>query len=296
MLKKLAGLVALALLLTGCSMGKPVAWTAGTGKIKIVTSTNVWGSVANLVAGDLATVDALIYNTNQDPHSFEATARDQLLINEADIVVMNGGGYDDFVEQLVEADPTPAILVNAFQAAGDDQTRNEHIWFDLDQVGDVGAVIGGAIEAIDSSTSDQIWASVDAFRAELATRKAKLDAIAAAGTCFKVFATEPLVDYLLEDAGCVNVTPAEYSKAIEEERDVPPAVMQQALAIVKSKLSFVALNDSVRSAQIDQLLNSSNNPNYGFSELLPQDPDTYEYGGNYLDMVDGWIVTVGEKW
>ena len=78
-----------------------------------MASTNVWGDIAHQISGDLATVDALIYDQNQDPHSFEASARDQLLIENADIVIMNGGGYDDFVEKLVAADDSPAVLINA---------------------------------------------------------------------------------------------------------------------------------------------------------------------------------------
>ena len=143
-LRLIALATATLLALAGCSLAEPERWTAGEGKIKIVASTNVWGSVANLVAGDLATVDAIIYNVNQDPHSYELSAREQLLINNADIVIMNGGGYDDFMQQAIDADPTPAITVDAFMASGEDQTRNEHIWYDVDQVGDVAAEIGRA--------------------------------------------------------------------------------------------------------------------------------------------------------
>jgi zinc/manganese transport system substrate-binding protein len=295
MFKKLATVLALALALTGCSEA-PKHWTAGAGPIKIVTSTNVWGSVASLVAGKHATVTAIISNTNQDPHSYEASARDQLLIEDADIVVMNGGGYDDFMEKLVEADDTPAILVNAYMASGDDETRNEHIWYDVDQVGDVAAVIAGAVEAVDASLFDEAFANVDVIRAELAKRKVTLDGMKSAGSCGKVFATEPLVDYLLEDAGCENVTPAAYSKAIEEERDVPPAVMEESLGLVKSGLSFIAYNSSVQSSQIDELLAAAPDVTpYGFSELLPQDPDTFEYFGDYFMMLDNAITMVGGK-
>ena len=292
MLKKLGLLTAFALLLTGCST-PPEPWTAGTGPIKIVASTNVWGSVANLVAGDTATVTSLIYNSNQDPHSFEASAQDQLDINNADIVIMNGGGYDDFVEKLVEADPTPAILVNAYMAAGEDDGRNEHIWYDVDQVGDVAAVIGGAIETIDPSKSDQVWASVDEFRSQLASRKEKLDIIKNSNSCGKVFATEPLIDYILEDAGCQNVTPAAYSDAIEEERDVPPAVMEECLRIIRDGIEFMAVNGSVSSSQIQELQNAEDGiATFEFSELLQMDPDTGEYEGGYYNLIDGTLMAL----
>ena len=291
MFKRIAISLALVLSLSGCST-PPEPWTAGTGPIKIVASTNGWASVANLVAGEAATVSALIYNTNQDPHSFEASARDQLLIQEADIVIMNGGGYDDFVETLVNADDSPAILVNAYMAAGDEE-RNEHIWYDVDQVGDVAAVIGGAIESVDPSLAEDVWASVDEFRAELAKRKATLDGLKAAGSCGRVFATEPLVDYLLEDAGCENVTPAEFSEAIEEERDVPPAVMEESKRILAAGVEIMAVNESVSSPQIRELQNSEPTlPNLGFGELLPMDPDTGEYYGDYFEMLDGAIMNI----
>jgi zinc/manganese transport system substrate-binding protein len=293
MLKKLGFLTALALLLTGCST-PPEPWTAGTGPIKIVASTNVWGSVANLVAGDTATVSALIYNTTQDPHSFEASAQDQLDINNADIVIMNGGGYDDFVEKLVEADPTPAILVNAYMASGEDDGRNEHIWYDIDQVGDVAAVIGGAIEAIDPSKADQVWSSVEEFKSQLTSRKDKLDSFKTNASCGKVFATEPLIDYLLEDAGCENVTPAAYSEAIEEERDVPPAVMEECKKILAAGVEFVAVNESVSSNQIDELTGSQMTlATFAFGELLPMDEDTGEYYGDYFEMMDGALMSLG---
>lgn len=295
MIKKIGFLVAAALLLTGCST-PPEPWTAGNGSIKIVTSTNVWGSVSNLVAGETATVTSLIYNTNQDPHSFEASAQDQLDINNADIVVMNGGGYDDFVEQLVKADPTPAILVNAYLAAGEDDGRNEHIWYDVDQVGDVAAVIAAAIETVDPSKAEQVQSSLETFKGELTSRKGKLEQLKAEGKCGKAFATEPLIDYLLEDAGCTNVTPAEYSEAIEEERDVPPAVMEECFGIIRDGIDFMAVNESVSSSQIEELQNAEDGiATFGFSELLPMDPDTGEYYGDFFEMIDGAIITVTNK-
>lgn len=287
---RLVALATAALLaLSGCSFAQPERWFAGDGPIKIVASTNVWGSVANLVAGDLATVDAIIYNTNQDPHSYELTARDQLLINNADIVIMNGGGYDDFMQQAVDADPTPAITVNAFMASGDDETRNEHIWYDVDQVGDVAAVIGAAIESIDETKFDEVENRVADFRTKIDARKAQLDALRS--TPKKVFLTEPLVEYLVEDAGYVNLTPTAFSRAIEEDRDVSPAVFESCAELIRSgKVDAIYVNVNTQTSQVMDLQSINYRiPNFGFSELLPQDPDTYEYEGGYFELLDNAI-------
>ena len=287
--------------LAGCAPVQAERWNAGSGKIKIVASTNVWGSVANLIAGDLATVDAVIYNSNQDPHSYELTARDQLLIDNADIVIMNGGGYDDFMQKAVDADSTPAITVDAFMASGDDPNRNEHIWYDVDQVGDVAAVIGAALESIDESKTDQIESRVADFREKIVARKAQLEEHKKELTVAFVteaqknrFLTEPLVAYLVEDAGFRDVTPVEFSRAVEEERDIPPAVLEQAKHLISSgQVGAIYLNNSTQTTHIEALRSvNSNVPNYAFSELRLQDPDTGKYQGGYFELLDAAIKEV----
>lgn len=277
------------LALAGCSSSETIRWHQGTGPIKIVASTDVWGSVANLVAGDLASVDAIIYNVNQDPHSHELTARDQLLINNADIVIMNGGGYDSFMEKAVAADPTPAITVNAYMASGDDQTRNEHIWYDVDQVGDVAAVIGAAIESVDESKTTEVEANVADFRKKISARKAQLDALRA--TPKSAFLTEPLIAYLVQDAGYRNLTPTSFSNAVEEDRDVPPASMREATSLILSgRVNFIAVNSSTVTAQVNSLLALNPEvPNYSFGELLPNKSSTY------FDILDSAIKELEGK-
>ncbi len=283
--KTAAGILALALAaltLTGCT--DQARWQKGIGPIKIVASTNVWGDIAYQIAGEEATVTALIDNVNQDPHSFEASARDQLAVQDADIVIMNGGGYDDFVEALVEADETPAILINAYNASGDDDTRNEHIWYSASQVKDVGNVIFSALETVDRNSTSIYESNLAEFEAQIKLIEIRTAQITETWGGAKVFATEPLIYYLLQDTGMVDITPAEFSEAIEEERDVAPAVMLEAQDAVK-QAKFIAVNSSTRTAQIDQVLSDASATAFGFGELLPQDPDTGEYYGDYFEMM-----------
>ena len=292
--KVAAGILALsvaALTLTGCT--DQARWQKGTGPIKIVASTNVWGDIAYQIAGEEATVTALIDNVNQDPHSFEASARDQLAVQDADIVIMNGGGYDDFVEQMVEADETPAILINAYVASGDDDTRNEHIWYSASQVKDVGNVIFSALETVDRNSTPTYESNLAEFEAQISLIEIRTSEIASAWGGEKVFATEPLIYYLLEDTGMVDITPGEFSEAIEEERDVAPAVMLEAKEALK-QAKFVAVNSSTSTAQIEELLSSHPSAAYAFGELLPQDPDTGEYSGDYFEMMTSALDMIVE--
>lgn len=113
-----AGAAAIALglgALAGCSSSDS---GSEDGTPKIVASTNVYGSIAEAVAGDKAEVESVITDPSADPHSYEASPADAAKITDASLVVYNGGGYDEFVDQALEnASDVPAIAaVEVFTA------------------------------------------------------------------------------------------------------------------------------------------------------------------------------------
>ena len=105
-----------ALALTGCAASGAPAGADDT--ISIVASTNVYGSIAEAVGGDLVTVTSLIDSAAHDPHSFEASAQDQLALSKADLVIENGGGYDPFIDALLGAGSSTAHVITASEASG----------------------------------------------------------------------------------------------------------------------------------------------------------------------------------
>lgn len=175
-------------------------------------------------------------------------------------------------------------MINAYVASGDDDTRNEHVWYSASQVKDVGNVIFSALETVDRNSTPIYESNLAEFEAQIKLIEIRTAEIANAFGGAKVFATEPLIYYLLQDTGMVDITPVEFSEAIEEERDVAPAVMLEAQDAVK-QAKFIAVNSSTRTAQIDQVLSEATATAFGFGELLPQDPDTGEYQGDYFEMM-----------
>ena len=71
----------------------------------VVASTDVWGSVASAVTGDHATVKSIVDSAVDDPHSFEASPADAAAIADASLVVYNGGGYDQWVDDVLSGHP-----------------------------------------------------------------------------------------------------------------------------------------------------------------------------------------------
>ena len=95
----LAGLSSLLLTACGPTSGgdRP---GAGDGVVEVVASTSVYGDIVRSVGGGKVRVTSIINRTSQDPHSYEATTQDKLAVSKAELVVENGGGYDDFFSTL----------------------------------------------------------------------------------------------------------------------------------------------------------------------------------------------------
>ena len=68
----------------------------------MVASTSVYGDIVSTIGGDKVRVNSIITRTSQDPHSYEATTQDKLAVSKAELVVENGGGYDDFIHKLAD--------------------------------------------------------------------------------------------------------------------------------------------------------------------------------------------------
>jgi zinc/manganese transport system substrate-binding protein len=80
--------------------------------------------------------------------------------------------------------------------------------------------------------------------------------------------------YLLADAGLENATPEDYTAAIEEGSDVPPAVLKAATDLVASKsVRFLAYNAQTEGPQTEALKKAAETagvPVVDFSETLPE--------------------------
>ena len=118
-----AGLAATALALSACG-GAGSAASDGD-RVRVVASTNVWGSVAQAVGGDAVEVKSIVSDPATDPHSYESTPADAAEISKARLVVFNGGGYDRFVEKILASSGGDRRTVEAVKAAQHDHADHK---------------------------------------------------------------------------------------------------------------------------------------------------------------------------
>ncbi|GAB3400158.1 zinc ABC transporter substrate-binding protein [Schumannella luteola] len=257
--------------------------SADSGTVTVIASTNVYGSIAEAIGGDAVKVTSIIDDPDKDPHEYEADARTQLELSKADIVIENGGGYDDFVDTMLKsAKNTDATVLDAADISGYDQEPsdgefNEHVWYDYPTVGKVAEKFAAAVEKVDPDAADQVKKNLATFQEGLKGLDTDVTALKAKADGKSVAITEPVPLYLLEAAGFSNATPDEFSESIEEGTDAPVRVLQETLALFSDKkVSVLVYNEQTDGTQTEQVLKAAKDngiPVVGVTETLPKGDD-----------------------
>ena len=252
--------VATAALLAGCgSTDAP----QDAGKVSVVASTNVWGDVAQQVGGDRVHVVSVISDPNADPHSYEATGQNQLALSKAALVIENGGGYDDFMVTMLSSSAASGVpVINAVDVSGhraaQGQELNEHVWYDLPTVDKVAQEVATRLAAADPGGQAQYAANAKAFGDKLHAIEKDVAAVRAAHQGTGVAVTEPVPLYLLQAAGLDNLTPEQFSAAVEQDTDVPPAVLQDTVALFTDrKVKALFYNEQTGGPQTQALIDAA---------------------------------------
>ena len=97
-----AGLGASAIAVVGAIGLVGCAAADGDSGPRVVVTTNILGDVASELIGDAADVTTLM-KPNADPHSFEISAQEAATLQSAELVISNGLGLEEGVEQHLEA-------------------------------------------------------------------------------------------------------------------------------------------------------------------------------------------------
>lgn len=267
--------------------------------LTIVASTSVYGDVAAAIVGDLATVRSIISSDTQDPHEYEATAQDRLALDGADLIIENGGGYDGFIDTLLEGAEVDAPVLNAVEISGlspeeeghedEDEEEghdedehghvhlegfNEHVWYDVHVMEQVAVAIHEELSDIDPDNAATYEANLETFVEEIEALEAGIEQLHDAAEGLQALSTEPVPAYLLAEAGLVDVTPADFTQAVEEGADVPPRALQETLDLVAvGDLSVLAYNSQTEDATTQQVRAAAEDeglPVVEFTETLPE--------------------------
>jgi zinc/manganese transport system substrate-binding protein len=210
---------ALALALAGCG----AVATGSTGsEVHVVAAENFWGSIAGQLAGDKATVTSIITNPAEDPHSYEPKAQDARTLATAQLVIVNGIGYDPWAPKLLAANPTSSrTTLTVGDLFGLKDGDNPHRWYDPADVEDVANAITADLQRLDPKDSAYYSRQRNAFEAHgLARYHSVIAEIRRRYAGVAVGASESIFALQAPALGLRLVTPAGLLKAVSEGTEV----------------------------------------------------------------------------
>ncbi|WP_032399442.1 zinc ABC transporter substrate-binding protein AztC [Rhodococcoides fascians] len=164
----LAVAAAIGLCLSGCSAD-------GDDRPVVIVSTNILGDVVQQLVGDEADVVTLM-KPNADPHSFEISAQEGARLRTADLIVSNGLGLEEGLQQhldeataenvptFVAGDAIDVLEYTEGDAAG---SPDSHFWTDPARMTAVVDALEPALAELDGVDSAEISDRTAGYRLQL---------------------------------------------------------------------------------------------------------------------------------
>lgn len=232
---RVAAVAALAVLaLSACSTGSaegPGGSTRTSSRvILVVAAENFWGSIARQLGGAHVHLTTIITSPSADPHDYEPTAADGRVIATADLLVVNGIGYDTWATKLAAANPSSTrtdLTVGSLLDVPDG--GNPHRWYNPDDVRRVATALVADCRRIDPADAAYFRARLTGFETTaLAAYDQEVRAIRTTYAGTPVGASESIFAMVAPALGLDLVTPPGFLEAVSEGTD-PTAADKRAI-------------------------------------------------------------------
>lgn len=271
----IAALASVGMLASVAACGSGQSTSEKNGTIEVVASVNQWGTVAKTLGGDNVNVTSIINSTNVDAHDYEPTTSDIAKLQKAQVIIVNGAGYDAWAVKAAQT--ANATIVNAAAVGGVNDGENPHVWFSAEVRKAVAQAITKAYEQVDAAKKNDFDKMNDRWTAEennveskIAEVKQKTDGLAYA-------ATESVASYLAEDMGLTDATPSGYARATANESEPTPTDIKQFTDALKAgEIKLLVVNTQEESELTGKITDAAKSVEVPMVELTEQMPEQYD--------------------
>jgi zinc/manganese transport system substrate-binding protein len=273
-----AAAVVVALAGTACGTG---AVGATPGVLNVVAGENFWGSLAVQLGGAKVSVQSVVTDPNADPHEYESSTADARAFAEADLVILNGAGYDDWGQKLLDANSSShRSVLNIAQLLGRKPGDNPHFWYNPGYVLTVADKITAEYKAIDSADSSYFDQQRSAFTAALKPYTDRIAEIKSKYAGTPIGSTESIFVYMAGALGLNLISPPDFMNAVAEGTDPPASAVATFHDQVAGKMIKVLVYNiqasSALTASVKQLAQQQHIPSVGVTETLQPAGATFQ--------------------
>ncbi len=205
----------------------PTTAHGATSVVDVVAAENEYGDVVAQIGGRHVHVTSIINDPTTDPHSYESSTADAAAVARAQLIIVNGLGYDAFMQKLEDASPRQGrVVIDVGHVFGRKAGDNPHQWYDPATMPRIGALVAAQLAKDDPADAAAFQADLRAFDAALGAYTRVIAQVKRrfAGTVVAV--TEPVFGYALAAAGLTVLTPRSFQLAIQEGNDPAPQDVQ----------------------------------------------------------------------
>lgn len=201
--------------------------------IPVVAAENFWGSLVSQLGGSHVSVTSIVSDPNTDPHEYQANESDAIAITNAQYVILNNVGYDDWATGIVQADgDTNQTVLNigdylGVSVDGGIVTGNPHLWYNPTYVREAIAWMYDNLTTIAPGLTGYFTNQYNNLTASLNSTYAWVTQIKEAFAGTEVASTESIFVYLANATGLDLVSPPAFMEAIAEGNDPPDSSVVQ---------------------------------------------------------------------
>ncbi len=229
-------LLALSAGLASCSAGTKSAAPSGdcpVSPVDVVVSVDQWGDIVSELGGDCARVNTVLAGSAADPHDYEPTPADAIAFRDAQLVVVNGGHYDEWAARLAAGSAPTAPVVTAVRA----DAENPHAWYDPAAVVAFADAVTAELSELSPGAAayftDRHTDFVDALKPYHAAIAAIRKGAPKPG--YSYAATESVFDDMAAAAGLRDRTPPGYRAAAGNGAEPSPGDLSAFLKLLADK-------------------------------------------------------------
>ena len=271
----IAALASVGMLASVAACGRGQLTSEKNGTIEVVASVNQWGTVAKTLGGGNVNVTSIINSTNVDAHDYEPTTSDIAKLQKAQVIIVNGAGYDAWAVKAAQS--ANATIVNAAAVGGVNDGENPHVWFSADVRKAVAQAITEAYEQADAAKKSDFDKLHDQWKSEENNVESKIAEVKQKSDGLAYAATESVASYLAEDMGLADATPSGYAQATANESEPTPTDIKQFTDALKAgEIKLLVVNTQEESELTGKITNAAKSANVPMVNLTEQMPEQYD--------------------
>lgn len=252
----------------------------GSHTITIVAAENFYGDIVKQIGGSHVSVTSILSDPNVDPHEYQSSVQTGLTVSQADLVIKNGGGYDDWMDKILSAAPkSNRLLLTAYALAPVHLPENEHVWYSFANISAIAQAITTDLQKLDPPNAHIFTTNLQTFQQSLQPLQSKIEQIRMRYNGTPVGLTETIYLYQAQLEGLRVLTPFAFAKAIAEGNDPPAdAVITTTDQIVNHQIKVLLYNKQTVTpvtTNLENLARTKHIPLVPLSETMPVDK-TYQ--------------------